>query len=158
MADGRINSCKECRKGYQRSRPHDKECERNQAEKLKAYHAANLKRWRSENPQKPVDEPERRRLLRFFKVQRTLRSRNICYREGLDCTECSVHPGKSPRFSVPRPLQSVASAVYSRCRLVRNQIDTIKESGAPLLLSLSPPITPKCASGSSSFIASSYYL
>jgi hypothetical protein len=60
MADGRINSCKECRKGYQRSRPHDKECERNQAEKPKAYHAANLKRWRSEDPQKLAVQLARR--------------------------------------------------------------------------------------------------
>ena len=61
MADERINSCKECGKGYQRSRPHDKKRERNQTEKRKAYHAANLKRWRRENPQKLVVQLARRR-------------------------------------------------------------------------------------------------
>ena len=54
MADGHLNSCKDCRKAYQRSRPYDKEYERqrNQAEKRKTYHALNPKRWRRENPQK----------------------------------------------------------------------------------------------------------
>ena len=54
MADGHPNSCKDCRKGYQRTRPYDKEYERrrNQTEKPKAFHAANLKRWRREKPQK----------------------------------------------------------------------------------------------------------
>ena len=36
-------------------------------------------------------------------------------------------------------------------RLVRNLTGTIKEPGALLLLSLSPPITPRCAPGSSPF-------
>src|SRR5215208_7997816 len=40
-------------------------------------------------------------------------------------------------------------------RLVRNQTGTIKESGALLLLSLSPPITPKCAPDSSSVLSRS---
>ena len=53
-ADGYLNSCKECKKAYQRSRPYDKERERrrNQTGKRKAFLAANLKRWRKENPQK----------------------------------------------------------------------------------------------------------
>ncbi len=37
---------------------------------------------------------------------------------------------KNVKFRVPRPLQSVASALYSPRRLVRYQIDTIKEPGA----------------------------
>lgn len=63
MKDGRLNSCKECRKAYQQSRPYDKERERkrNQTEKRKAYHAANLKRWRRENPQKLAVQLSRRR-------------------------------------------------------------------------------------------------
>jgi len=63
MADGHLNSCKECRKAYQSSRPYDKEYERqrNQMEKRKAFHAANLKRWRRENPQKLAVQLARRR-------------------------------------------------------------------------------------------------
>lgn len=54
MADGHLNSRKECRKAYQRGRPHPKgyERERNQTEKRKKHHAANPKRWRTENPEK----------------------------------------------------------------------------------------------------------
>ena len=63
MADGHLNSCKECRKAYQRSRPYDKERERrrNQTEKRKAFLAANLKRWRRQNPQKMAAQLARRR-------------------------------------------------------------------------------------------------
>ena len=45
IADGHLNSCKECRKAYQSSRPYNKKYERqrNQMEKRKAFHAANLK-------------------------------------------------------------------------------------------------------------------
>jgi hypothetical protein len=62
MADGHFSSCKECRKAYQRSRPYNKEREqrRNQTEKRKAFHAANLKRWRRENPQKLAVQLARR--------------------------------------------------------------------------------------------------
>lgn len=63
MADGHLNSCKECKKAYQRTRPYRKEYERqrNQAEKRKKYHAANLKRWRRQNPQKMAVQLARRR-------------------------------------------------------------------------------------------------
>ena len=63
MADEHLNSCKDCRKAYQQSRPYDKEYERkrNQTGKRKAYHAANLKRWRRENPQKMAVQLARRR-------------------------------------------------------------------------------------------------
>jgi lipopolysaccharide biosynthesis glycosyltransferase len=63
MADEHLNSCKDCRKGYQRSRPYDKEYERprNQTEKRKAFLSANLKRWRRENPQKMAVQLARRR-------------------------------------------------------------------------------------------------
>ncbi len=46
-----------------KSRPYDKEYERrrNQDEKRKVYHAANLKRWRRENPRKPAVRLARRR-------------------------------------------------------------------------------------------------
>jgi hypothetical protein len=43
---------------------------------------------------------------------------------------------------------------HSVCRLVRYQIDTIKDPGVLLLLSLSPPITPKVRSGISSLFSS----
>lgn len=48
MADGHLNSCKACKKAYQRGHPYPREYERhrNQTEKRKEYHAANLKRWR----------------------------------------------------------------------------------------------------------------
>lgn len=46
---------------------------------------------------------------------------------------------------------------HSVCRLVRNQIGTIKDPGALLLLSLSPPITPKVRSGIFSFLSVSAY-
>lgn len=63
MSDGHLNSCKECRGAYQRSRPYRKEYERqrSQTEKRKTYHAANLKRWRRENPQKMAVQLARRR-------------------------------------------------------------------------------------------------
>ena len=63
MADGHLNSCKDCRKGYQRSRPYDKEYERrrNQTEKRKDFLSANLKHWRRENPQKLAVQLARRR-------------------------------------------------------------------------------------------------
>ncbi len=63
MADGHLNSCKDCRKGYQRSRPYDKEYERrrNQTEKRKDFPSANLKRWRRENPQEMAVQLARRR-------------------------------------------------------------------------------------------------
>ena len=46
MSDGHLNSCKECRKSYQRGRPYRKEGERqrNQTAKRKVFLAANLKR------------------------------------------------------------------------------------------------------------------
>ncbi len=63
MADGHLNSCKDCRRTYQRSRPYDKERERrrNQTEKRKAFLSANLKRWRRANPQKLAVQLARRR-------------------------------------------------------------------------------------------------
>lgn len=63
MKDGHLNFCKECKKAYQRGRPYDKDRERwrNQTAKRKAYHAANLKRWRRENPQKMAVQLARRR-------------------------------------------------------------------------------------------------
>ena len=45
---------------------------------------------------------------------------------------------------------------YPVCRLVRNQIGTIKEPGALLLLSLSPPITPKLRSRLFPFTSNSF--
>ncbi len=67
MSDGHLNSCKDCRKAYQRSRPYDKEHERrrNQTEERKKYHAANLKRWRRENPLKAAAQRDRSRALRL---------------------------------------------------------------------------------------------
>lgn len=69
-------SCKDCRKAYQRCRPYDKEHERrrNQTEKRKVYHAANLKRWRRENPRKLAVQFARRRARKLhaagdFKVE-----------------------------------------------------------------------------------------
>lgn len=63
MADGHLNSCKGCKKAYQRGRSYDKgyERERNQIEARKKYHAANLRRWRRENPQKMAVQLARRR-------------------------------------------------------------------------------------------------
>lgn len=63
MADGHLNSCKDCRKAYQCSRPYDKESERrrNQTGKRKAFLAANLKRWRRTNPEKMAVQLARRR-------------------------------------------------------------------------------------------------
>lgn len=63
MADGYLDSCKACRKAYEGSRPYDKEYERqrDQTEKRKVYHAANLKRWRRENPHKIAVQLARRR-------------------------------------------------------------------------------------------------
>jgi 5-methylcytosine-specific restriction endonuclease McrA len=67
MSDGHLNSCKDCRRTYQRSRPYDKERERrrNQTEARKKYHAANLKRWRRENPLKAAAQRDRIRSLRL---------------------------------------------------------------------------------------------
>lgn len=63
MKDGYLNVCKECKKEYQRSRPYDKEYERqrNQTEERKAFLSANLKRWRREDPQKMAVQLARRR-------------------------------------------------------------------------------------------------
>lgn len=55
-ADGYLNYCKVCRRGYQGSRPHEAvakiERRRNQKLTRKAHLARNLKRWRRENPAK----------------------------------------------------------------------------------------------------------
>ena len=92
MADGHLNSCKECRKAYQRSRPYDKEYERkrNQAEKRKAYHAANLKRWRRENPRKMAVQLARRRAHKLeaegdFTVEEF---EALCEKYGNACLRC----------------------------------------------------------------------
>ena len=90
MKDGHLNSCKECRKAYQQSRPYDKERERNQTEKRKAYHAANLKRWRRENPHKLAVQLARRRARKLeaegdFTVEEF---EALCERYGDVCLRC----------------------------------------------------------------------
>ena len=63
MADGHLNSCKDYKKAYQKSRPYDEEYERqrNRTEKRKVYHAADLKRWRREYPHRLAVQLARRR-------------------------------------------------------------------------------------------------
>lgn len=92
MADGHLNSCKDCKKGYQRSRPYDKEYERrrNQTEKRKAFLSANLKRWRRENPQKMAVQLARRRARRpnaegDFTVEEF---EALCEKYGNTCLRC----------------------------------------------------------------------
>jgi hypothetical protein len=92
MKDGHLNSCKECRKAYQQSRPYDKERERkrNQTEKRNAYHAANLKRWRRENPQELAVQLARRRVRKLnaegdFTVEEF---EALCEKYGNVCLRC----------------------------------------------------------------------
>ena len=92
MADEHLNSCKDCRKGYQRSRPYDNEYERrrNQTEKRKAFLSANLKRWRRENPQKMSVQLARRRAQKLsaegdFTVEEF---EALCEKYGNACLRC----------------------------------------------------------------------
>ena len=92
MADGHLNSCKECRKAYQRGRPYDREYERrrNQTEKRKGFLAANLKRWRRENPQKLAVQLARRRARKLeaegdFTVEEF---EALCEKYGNMCLRC----------------------------------------------------------------------
>ena len=94
MKDGHLNSCKDYRKTYQRSRPYDKEYERqrNQTEKRKAYQAANLKRWRRENPHKLAVRLARRRARKLeaegdFTVEEF---EALCERYGDVCLRCGT--------------------------------------------------------------------
>jgi len=93
MKDGHLNSCKECRKAYQQSRPYDKERERkrNQTEKRKAYHAANLKRWRRENPQKLAVQLARRRARKLINAEGDLtveEFEGLCEKYSNVCLRC----------------------------------------------------------------------
>ena len=92
MADGQLNSLQEFRKAYQQSPPYDKERERkcNQAEKRKAYHAGNLKRWRRENPNKLAVQLARRRARKLnaegdFTVEEF---EALCEKYGNVCLRC----------------------------------------------------------------------
>jgi len=92
MADGHLNSCKDCRKIYQRSRPYDKERERrrNQTEKRKAFLSGNLKRWRRANPQKLAVQLARRRARKLsaegdFTVEKF---EALCEKYGNSCLRC----------------------------------------------------------------------
>ncbi len=94
MADGHFNSCKECRKAYQLSRPYDKERERRryQTEKRKAFLAANLKRWRRQNPQKMAVQLARRRARKLnaegaFTVEEF---EALCEKYGNLCLRCGA--------------------------------------------------------------------
>lgn len=109
MADRRLNSCKECKKSYQRGRPYRKERERqrNQTEKRKAFHAANLKRWPRENPQKMAVQLARRRARKRaadgnFTVEEF---RALCERFGGVCLGCgSVDVMLTPDHIIPLSL------------------------------------------------------
>src|SRR5215210_523590 len=92
MKDGRLNICKECKKAYQLSRPYDKEYERqrNQKGERKEFLAANLKRWRRENPQKMAVELARRRAHKLnaegdFTVEEF---EPLCEKYGNACLRC----------------------------------------------------------------------
>ena len=127
MADGHLNSCKECRKAYQRGRPFDREYERrrNQTEKRKKYHAVNLKRWRRENPQKLAIQLARRRArkLRAEGDFTVAEFEALCEKYGEVCLRCRsggvlltpdhVVPlalGGSNRISNIQPLCSVCNS------------------------------------------------
>ena len=92
MADGHLNSCKDCRKAYQHSRPYNKDYERqrNQTEKRKAFLYSNLKRWRRANPQKMAVQLARRRARKLhaegdFTVEQF---ETLCERYGNVCLRC----------------------------------------------------------------------
>ena len=92
MKDGRLDFCKACGRTYGRNRPYDGERERNQSEKRKAYHAANLKQWRGKNPQKLAVQLARRRSRKLnaegdfnFTVEEL---RTLCERYGGRCLRC----------------------------------------------------------------------
>lgn len=69
MADGHLNSCKECKRAYQSNRPREIVAEiehrRNQKPERKKHLARNLKQWRRNNPEKAKAQrdryPERRK-------------------------------------------------------------------------------------------------
>jgi hypothetical protein len=68
MRDGRLNYCKECKKAeikhnrsLKRGRYAEYERKRNQTEKRKAYHAANVSSRRGENPPKMAVQLARHR-------------------------------------------------------------------------------------------------
>lgn len=92
MADGHLNSCKDCRKAYQKSCPYDKEYERNrnQSEKRKQFLSANLKRWRRKYPEKMAVQLARRRTRRLlaegdFTVEEF---KALCEEYGNVCLRC----------------------------------------------------------------------
>jgi 5-methylcytosine-specific restriction endonuclease McrA len=92
MSDGHFNSCKDCRRTYQRSRSYNKERkhQRNQTKKRKGFHAANLKRWRRENPLKAAAQRDRSRALRLnaegsYTAEEFLA---LCEKHGDVCLRC----------------------------------------------------------------------
>ena len=92
MADGHLDSCKDCRKAYQRGRPYDKESERqrNQTEKRKAHLYANLKRRCRENPQELAVQLARRMARKLnaegdFTIEEF---EALCERNGNRCLRC----------------------------------------------------------------------
>jgi 5-methylcytosine-specific restriction endonuclease McrA len=92
MADGHPNSCKDCRRAYQRSRSYDKERERqrNQTEARKKYRAANLKRWRTANRAMAIAQRNRNRTLRLnFGGNYTAEEfRALCEKRDNVCLRC----------------------------------------------------------------------
>jgi hypothetical protein len=121
MADGHLNSCKECRKAYQRGRPFDREYERrrNQTEKRKKYHAVNLKRWRRENPQKLAIQLARRRArkLRAEGDFTVAEFEALCEKYGEVCLRCrSGGVLLTPDHVVPLALGAATGyRTYSPC-------------------------------------------
>lgn len=92
MKEGHLNSRKECKKGYQHSRPYNKEYEskRNKTGKRKEFLATNLKRWRRENPQKMAVQLARRRARKLeaegdFTVEEF---EALCEKYGNMCLRC----------------------------------------------------------------------
>jgi 5-methylcytosine-specific restriction endonuclease McrA len=141
MKDGHLNSCKDCRKAYQRSRPYDKEYERqrNQTEKRKAFLSANLKRWRRENPQKMAVQLARRRARKLnaegdFTVEDF---EALCEKYGNACLRCggrnalltpdhivSLSLGGSNRIKNTQPL-CLSCNSWKNVKVIDYRTDTI---------------------------------
>ena len=97
MRDGRLNYCKKCKKAeirhnrsLKKERYAEYERQRNQTEKRKAYHAANVSSWRRENPPKMAVQPARHRV-RKLNAEGDFTSEEfeaLCEKHGNVCFRC----------------------------------------------------------------------
>jgi hypothetical protein len=111
MADGHLNYCKVCRRGYQKNRPPEAIAEiercRNQRTARKAHLARNLKKWRQENPSKAAVQRNRNRAMRLRREGHYTAAefKALCEEYGNVCLRCrSGDAALTPDHVVPLSL------------------------------------------------------